>query len=118
MRQLDNRLVTLAPGYSCTPASNEFGGDMAKTAIAPAPLATVKGKVAFITGGSSGIGLGLGRVLSAAGMKVVFTYRSTAHRDAALASFPKGNPGVHAIGLDTADRDAMVSQSRRGIVCA
>ena len=38
------------------------------------PLADVRGKVAFITGGSSGIGLGLGKVLSAAGMKVVFTY--------------------------------------------
>jgi NAD(P)-dependent dehydrogenase (short-subunit alcohol dehydrogenase family) len=72
------------------------------------PLADVRGKVAFITGGSSGIGLGLGRVLSAAGMKVVFTYRSDKHRDEALASFPAGNPGVHAIKLDTVDREGMV----------
>lgn len=71
------------------------------------PLLEVSGKTAFVTGGSSGIGLGIARVLSAAGMKVVFTYRSTAHRDAALASFPKSNPGVHAIQLDTADRDGM-----------
>lgn len=71
------------------------------------PLATVKGKTAFVTGGSSGIGLGIARALSAAGMKVVFTYRSEAHRDAALTSFPADNPGVHAIQLDTADRDAM-----------
>lgn len=71
------------------------------------PLAEVRGKVAFITGGSSGIGLGLARVLSAAGMKVVFTYKSVAHRDAALAAFPKDNPGVHAILLDTTDRDGM-----------
>jgi NAD(P)-dependent dehydrogenase (short-subunit alcohol dehydrogenase family) len=71
------------------------------------PLARVAGKTAFVTGGSSGIGLGIARVLSAAGMKVVFTYRSEKHRDAALASFPRDNPGVHAIQLDTADRDAM-----------
>lgn len=72
------------------------------------PLAKVAGKTAFITGGSSGIGLGIARVLSAAGMKVVITYRSQKHRDAALASFPKDNPGVHAIQLDMSDRDGMV----------
>ncbi len=71
------------------------------------PLADVKGKTAFVTGGSSGIGLGIARALSAAGMKVAFSYRSEAHRDAALASFPERNPGVHALQLDTADRDAM-----------
>jgi NAD(P)-dependent dehydrogenase (short-subunit alcohol dehydrogenase family) len=72
------------------------------------PLSDVRGKVAFITGGSSGIGLGLGCVLSAAGMKVVFTYMNEQHRDAALAQFPKGNPGVHAIRLNTTDREGMV----------
>lgn len=71
------------------------------------PLANVKGKTAFITGGSSGIGLGIARALSDAGMRVVFTYKNAAHRDAALASFPKENPGVHAIRLDTTDREAM-----------
>jgi NAD(P)-dependent dehydrogenase (short-subunit alcohol dehydrogenase family) len=76
--------------------------------VVQTPLAEVSGKVAFVTGGSSGIGLGIARVLSAAGMKVVITYRSESHREAALASFPQGNPGVHAILLDTADRDGMV----------
>ncbi len=71
------------------------------------PLASVKGKTAFVTGGSSGIGLGIARVLSDAGMKVAFTYKNEAHRDAALASFAPGNPGVHAIRLDTTDREAM-----------
>jgi len=72
------------------------------------PLADVRGKTAFITGGSSGIGLGMARAFSAAGMKVVFTYKREAHRDAALAQFPKGNAGVHAIRLDTTDREGFV----------
>lgn len=72
------------------------------------PLAEVAGKVAFITGGSAGIGLGMARAFSAAGMKVVFTYMRESHRDKALALFPKHNPGVHAIHLDTTDREGMV----------
>jgi NAD(P)-dependent dehydrogenase (short-subunit alcohol dehydrogenase family) len=68
------------------------------------PLADVKGKVAFITGGSSGIGLGMARAFSAAGMKVVFTYRREDHRDQALALLGKDNAGIHAIKLDVTDR--------------
>ncbi|HXC59221.1 MAG TPA: SDR family NAD(P)-dependent oxidoreductase [Steroidobacteraceae bacterium] len=79
-----------------------------KSAAVQKPLANVKGRTAFVTGGSSGIGLGIARALSAAGMKVIFTYKSAAHRDTALASFPKGNAGVHAILLDTTDREGMV----------
>jgi len=70
------------------------------------PLADVKGKVAFITGGSSGIGLGMARAFSAAGMKVVFTYRRDDHRDAALKLLGADNAGIHAIKLDVTDRAA------------
>jgi NAD(P)-dependent dehydrogenase (short-subunit alcohol dehydrogenase family) len=45
------------------------------------------GKIAFVTGGSSGIGLGLVKVLAAEGMKVAFTYRQTQHRNEALEYF-------------------------------
>jgi len=80
---------------------------LADAVIPPAPLAEVAGKVAFITGGSSGIGLGMARAFSAAGMRVIFTYLNDEHRDTALAEFPAGNPGVHAIRVDVADRDGM-----------
>lgn len=65
------------------------------------------GRIAFVTGGSSGIGLGLVKVLAAAGMKVAFTYRQPQHRDEALAHFA-AHPGqqVHAIRLDVTDRAA------------
>jgi NAD(P)-dependent dehydrogenase (short-subunit alcohol dehydrogenase family) len=63
------------------------------------------GRIAFVTGGSSGIGLGLVKVLATAGMKVAFTYRQAQHRDAALAHLQQ-QPGlqVHAIALDITDR--------------
>jgi NAD(P)-dependent dehydrogenase (short-subunit alcohol dehydrogenase family) len=75
--------------------------------FAPPPLAEVAGKVAFVTGGSSGIGLGMARAFSNAGMKVIFTYLKAEHRDAALAQFQPGNAGVHAIRVDVTDRDGM-----------
>lgn len=63
------------------------------------------GKIAFVTGGSSGIGLGLVKVLAGVGMKVAFTYRQAEHRDEALEYF-RAYPGqrVHAIHLDVTDR--------------
>ena len=69
-----------------------------------APLAEVSGKVAFVTGGSSGIGLGLARALRAAGMKVAFTWRRAAHRDQALDLLGRDDPAVMAIHLDVTDR--------------
>ncbi len=63
------------------------------------------GKIAFVTGGSSGIGLGLVKVLAANGMKVAFTYRQAQHRDAALEHFQQHpDERVHAIALDVTDR--------------
>lgn len=65
----------------------------------------LSGKIAFVTGGSSGIGLGLVKVLAAAGMKVAFTYRQAPHRDEALDYFRQhSGQRVHAIPLDVTDR--------------
>ena len=67
----------------------------------------VTGKVAFITGGGSGIGLGMARVFHAAGMQVVIADLDQKHLDAALAHFRAQPQAVHAIKLDVTDRDAM-----------
>src|SRR5579859_1495221 len=70
-----------------------------------ADMQDLDGKIAFVTGGSSGIGLGLVKVLAAAGMKVAFTYRQAPHRDEALDYFRQhGGQRVHAIALDVTDR--------------
>jgi NAD(P)-dependent dehydrogenase (short-subunit alcohol dehydrogenase family) len=74
------------------------------TSQAP-PITDVKGKVAYITGASSGIGLGIARVLHEAGAKVVLGYIDDKQIVEALALFPPNDPRVHAIKHDVMDRD-------------
>lgn len=69
------------------------------------------GRTAFITGGASGIGLGIAQAFVTAGMKVVLADLRQDHIDEALGSF--SNRGerdrVHAIRLDVTDRAAMTA---------
>jgi len=67
----------------------------------------VQGKVAFITGGGSGIGLGMARVFSAAGMKVVIADVRPDHLDEALKQLHAVGREAHAIRLDVSDRGAV-----------
>jgi NAD(P)-dependent dehydrogenase (short-subunit alcohol dehydrogenase family) len=71
----------------------------------------VQGKVAFVTGGGSGIGLGIAHAFVNAGLKVVLADLRQDHLDQALAEFRRGDQSrsVHAIRLDVTDRAAMVS---------
>ena len=55
------------------------------------------GKVAFITGGASGAGLGQAKVFSEAGCKVVIADIRQDHLDEAMAYFKERNAQVHAI---------------------
>ena len=64
------------------------------------------GKVAFITGGASGLGLGLAKVFSEAGCKVVIVDIRQDRLDEAMAYFRGKNAAVHAIKLDITDRKA------------
>jgi NAD(P)-dependent dehydrogenase (short-subunit alcohol dehydrogenase family) len=68
----------------------------------------VEGRTAFITGGGSGVGLGMAKVLSRAGMKVVIADIRQDHLDQAMAEFA-GRNDVHAIRLDVTDREAFAA---------
>jgi NADP-dependent 3-hydroxy acid dehydrogenase YdfG len=72
----------------------------------PPPLKDLKGKVAYISAASDGIGLGIARAASLAGMKVVIGYRNEERLKAALPLFKPGNAGVLSIKHDVTDRDA------------
>ncbi|MCZ6617163.1 MAG: SDR family NAD(P)-dependent oxidoreductase [Gammaproteobacteria bacterium] len=65
------------------------------------------GKVAFITGGASGLGLAMARSFSAAGMKVVVADIEQNALDAVAAEFAAGNADVLTLKVDVTDRDAM-----------
>lgn len=67
----------------------------------------VKGKVAFITGGASGMGLGMARAFGAAGMKVMIGDIEQGPMDKAVAELQ--GKGVQAAGVvvDVASRDSV-----------
>jgi NAD(P)-dependent dehydrogenase (short-subunit alcohol dehydrogenase family) len=65
-----------------------------------------KGKVAFITGGASGAGLGQAKVFSEAGCKIVIADIRQDHLDQAMTYFRDKKAEVHAIKLDITDRKA------------
>jgi NAD(P)-dependent dehydrogenase (short-subunit alcohol dehydrogenase family) len=67
----------------------------------------VEGKTAFVTGGASGIGLGMATAFVAAGMNVVIADLRRDHIETAMEGFA-GRP-VHAIELDVTDREAFAS---------
>jgi NADP-dependent 3-hydroxy acid dehydrogenase YdfG len=70
----------------------------------PAPLHDPKGKVAYITASSDGIGLGIARAASNAGMIVCIGYRNEERLKAALPLFKPGNAGVFPVKHDVTDR--------------
>jgi len=66
----------------------------------------VDGKTAFITGGASGMGLGMAKVFSENGMKVVIADARQDALNEAMAFFKQTNRQVHPIKLDVRDRKA------------
>ena len=67
------------------------------------------GKVAFITGGGSGVALGQAKAFSAAGMKVAIADIRRDHLDQALDWFKSRNAPVVGIELDITDRKAFAA---------
>ena len=73
----------------------------------------VAGKVAFVTGAASGMGLAMARSFAAAGMKVVLADVEEEALEQARASFGPTNADVIAIRVDVTDRDAMAAAADR-----
>jgi NAD(P)-dependent dehydrogenase (short-subunit alcohol dehydrogenase family) len=67
----------------------------------------ITGKTAFVTGGASGIGLGIAKVFVSAGMQVVIADLRKDHVDEAMAFFKRARKSVHPMVLDVADRNSM-----------
>jgi NAD(P)-dependent dehydrogenase (short-subunit alcohol dehydrogenase family) len=99
-------LGQVAAGSGTAQAAEPAAAVAATVALSQSPqLFDVKGKTAYITGGNTGIGLGIARALSNAGMKVVLGYINEAAVASALKLFKPGNAGVVAIRHDVTDRD-------------
>ncbi len=69
-------------------------------------MESVEGKTAFITGGASGMGLGMAKVFARNGMKVVIADIRQEALDEAMAGFKDTNLAVHPVLLDVSDREA------------
>jgi NAD(P)-dependent dehydrogenase (short-subunit alcohol dehydrogenase family) len=67
----------------------------------------VEGRVAFITGGSSGIGRGIALAFARAGMQVVISGRKQEHIDESLAEFAAAGVDVDTMRLDVTDAGAV-----------
>ncbi|BFZ54679.1 hypothetical protein PYCC9005_001716 [Savitreella phatthalungensis] len=67
--------------------------------IKTSDLFTVKGKVALVTGGSSGLGLNIAHGLAANGAKVYISSRKQAQCDAAVAEIKRSYPGAEAVAV-------------------
>jgi NAD(P)-dependent dehydrogenase (short-subunit alcohol dehydrogenase family) len=69
------------------------------------PITDVKDKVAYVTGGSSGIGLGIARALHEAGAKVILGNYNDQQFAEALKSFPANDPRVATVVHDVMVRE-------------
>ena len=79
------------------------------------PIDSFEGKTAFVTGGASGIGLGIAKVLTARGAQVVLADLRQDHIDRALAEFAGGgrSNAVSALQLDVTARDKYRDAAKR-----
>lgn len=67
----------------------------------------VAGRLAFVTGGTSGIGRGIAVAFARAGMRVVVTGRRQEHLDESRARFATEGLPIEVIRLDVTDRAAV-----------
>lgn len=73
---------------------------------------SLRGKVAIVTGGNGGIGLGMARGLAAAGARVVVAARNAAKSKDAVAALAEVGPDPLAIEVDVGDEASVAALVR------
>lgn len=73
------------------------------------PLFDLTGHVALVTGGNSGIGLGMAEGLAAQGAAVAIWGTNASKNDAAVERLAECGGDVHAVVCDVGDREAVVA---------
>jgi len=75
----------------------------------PLPSFDLTGRVALVTGASSGFGAHWSKLLAAAGARVVITARRTDRLEALQAEIVAAGGAAHAVALDVADEAAVIA---------
>jgi NAD(P)-dependent dehydrogenase (short-subunit alcohol dehydrogenase family) len=98
-------LGAMAPSVGAAQAAATGPQFPDRGAAQKAPITDVKDKVAYITGGSSGIGLGIAQALHEAGAKVILGNYNDSQWVEALPKFPANDPRVKTIVHDVMVRE-------------
>jgi len=67
----------------------------------------LKGKVAIVTGGNGGIGLGMARGLATAGARIIVAGRDQKKSSAAVDDLKGRGAEAHAVAVDVTDQHAV-----------
>jgi len=70
-------------------------------------MKSIDNAIAFVAGGSSGIGLGIAKALAGEGARIAFTYRRDDHRDEAISQLRRLGADPLPVRLDVTDRAAV-----------
>jgi NAD(P)-dependent dehydrogenase (short-subunit alcohol dehydrogenase family) len=101
---------TPPPGGGRPPGDPVLGTPLPAGQRQQPPLADLKGKTIYVTGGNTGIGLGIARAAANAGMNVVMGYIQEDKVEAAMKLYkPDQKSRVIAIRHDVTDRDGWKS---------
>jgi 2-deoxy-D-gluconate 3-dehydrogenase len=89
------------------------GNDEGGISVMTSKLFDLDGKVAVVTGGNGGIGLGMARGLAEAGANIVIVGRNEAKSDAAVAQLSQRGVKAISVVADVADKAAVAAMVER-----